>query len=113
MRYVPFISAITIGAVSIVLGIPLFLKRIAPNGMYGYRTIKTLGDPAIWYQANRYCGRAMIYAGVITLAGALVLMAFSRFSSLSPKHMTIAAITLEIGPLCIALLFSYIYVSKL
>ena len=38
------------------LGVPLYLGRVGPNGMYGYRTPQTLRDPVVWRRANRVCG---------------------------------------------------------
>jgi len=37
-----------------VLAIPLWLEKIGPNGLYGFRIKKTLENEKIWYAVNRY-----------------------------------------------------------
>ena len=56
-----------IGILYIVLGVPLALGKIPPNGGYGFRTPRTLSDPRIWYEANRISGYDIVIAGVAIL----------------------------------------------
>src|SRR6266576_1188360 len=49
----------------VLLGVPLFLGRVSPNGVYGFRTQQTLRDPEAWRRANRVCGYWLITTGVI------------------------------------------------
>jgi len=49
------LEGIVLGAVSL----PLVASRIPRNGLYGFRTPKTLASDAVWYEANRYAGRAL------------------------------------------------------
>ena len=53
-----------IGALYVVLGLPLMLGMVPRNDLYGFRTEKTFSDPAIWYAANRASGRALVIAGL-------------------------------------------------
>ena len=34
------------------VSIPLILRKVAPNHVYGFRTKLTLTDPDIWYPVN-------------------------------------------------------------
>jgi len=43
-----FTSGILLAAISI----PLILRKIKPNGLYGFRVKQTLEDPALWYAVN-------------------------------------------------------------
>ena len=46
---------LTFGAGAIVLialAGPLLLRRIPPNGLYGFRTPSTLRDERLWYEVN-------------------------------------------------------------
>jgi uncharacterized membrane protein len=61
------------GLLFIALGMPLALGRVRPNGLFGFRTAKTLGDPAIWYHVNRSSGFDLIVAGLVIAAAALLL----------------------------------------
>ncbi len=41
----------------ILIAIPLILRRVPPNPVYGFRTRTTLTDNYNWYETNAYFGR--------------------------------------------------------
>ena len=59
------------GLLLIAAGIPLWLRRVPPNALYGVRFASTLSDDRIWYEINARCGRDLVGIG----AGYLVLLA--------------------------------------
>ena len=61
------------GAATILLGLPLALREITPNTVYGFRIPITLDDPRVWYAVNRVAGFALTAGGVGIAAGALLL----------------------------------------
>jgi uncharacterized membrane protein len=60
--------------VTIAVSIPLVLRKVPPNVIYGVRTRKTLSDPRIWYEANYRGGMALILGGLVALACWTILM---------------------------------------
>ena len=46
---------------------PMILDRVPPNSAYGFRTLKTLSSPEVWYPANRAAGWFMLAAAVISI----------------------------------------------
>lgn len=61
--------AVTLACVLIAaLGVPLILRKVPPNALYGFRTPRTLSSPDIWYPANAFSGAAMLVAAVIITA---------------------------------------------
>ena len=54
-----------VGVLFVALSIPLIEKRVPPNRYYGFRTAKTLADPAIWYEINRISGIDLFIAGML------------------------------------------------
>ena len=62
------VVAYGIPGLAIVFGIPMALRLIPPNRYYGFRTLKAISSEEIWYRANRFCGCAMVIAGVIAIA---------------------------------------------
>ena len=48
-----------------IIGIPLILRVVPPNGIYGFRTGSTQSSSAIWYPANAFMGWALLVAAVI------------------------------------------------
>ena len=55
------------------LSIPMALGRIKPNGLYGFRTAKTLSDERIWYAVNAYAGRRMLVVGMLFIQAVFAL----------------------------------------
>jgi len=53
-----------------IVSIPLILRVVPPNGVYGFRVSATR-SPAIWYPANAFMGWALLVAAVMS---ATVLM---------------------------------------
>jgi uncharacterized membrane protein len=61
------------GLLLIGVSIPLILRRVKPNRIYGFRTTKTLSDERIWYEANAYAGRMFLRTGSIFTISAIAL----------------------------------------
>jgi uncharacterized membrane protein len=83
----PLIVALSYGFAGLVflaMGIPLALRKVRPNPWYGFRTAKTLSDPAVWYAANRLAGVDLIVAGVVLMLGvaAMFLLRHTMFPAL-------------------------------
>jgi uncharacterized membrane protein len=68
--FVPVICVAS-GLLLIAAGIPLWLRRVPRNALYGVRFASTLSDDQIWYEINARCGRDLVGIG----AGYLVLLA--------------------------------------
>jgi uncharacterized membrane protein len=64
-----FAAALLIG-----LSIPLVQGKVPPNSAYGFRTSKTLADPSIWYEANRFAGRVTINVSIVMIALGIALL---------------------------------------
>ncbi len=50
----------------ILLGLPLYFRKVPPNRFYGFRTGRTLADPRVWYLVNRVAGGWMVLTGAVT-----------------------------------------------
>jgi uncharacterized membrane protein len=44
------------------LAVPLALKLVPPNRLYGFRTAATLADREVWFRVNRVAGFALLVA---------------------------------------------------
>src|SRR5215469_2057215 len=51
----------------ILLSVPMVMGRVPPNALYGFRTLKTLSSPQIWYEANRRAGVNLIIGANLTM----------------------------------------------
>jgi uncharacterized membrane protein len=64
---------VAIGLLLIVAALPLILRRIKPNGLYGLRVPATLADQRVWYEANARSGLDLLVVGVVQVVVALLL----------------------------------------
>jgi uncharacterized membrane protein len=64
---------VLLGALFVVLGIPLAAERIPPNRLYGYRTSATLSDRSLWYRVNRATGIDLVAGGLVLIAAGYLL----------------------------------------
>ena len=93
------------------VSLPLIASRIPRNGMYGFRTPKTLASDDVWYAANRYAGRALFWAGAAIVAGSLVLLPFA--GGLGTDAVACLGLALTLVPLGVAVARSFRYLSRL
>ncbi len=101
------------GGLVMILSIPLMLGRIPRNGLYGFRTPKTLASDDIWYPANRFAGRQMLRAGAEIVALSLALLVIWRTYHLSVAGVGYLALLFTIVPLVSAVYRSLHYASRL
>jgi hypothetical protein len=93
-----------------LLAIPLILRRIPRNVVYGFRTRATLADDDVWYEANAHFGRGLLVASLIS-AGAISLL--YRTWTLSPHAFLQVSALVLVAPLLIAALATGRYVRSL
>jgi SdpI/YhfL family protein len=56
-----------------IISLPLILRLVPPNGIYGFRTGRTQSSHAVWYAANAFHGWALLGAAVLGAALLFVL----------------------------------------
>jgi hypothetical protein len=52
-------------AIVAILAIPLALKLVPPNRIYGYRSAHALADREHWYRINQVAGLALLAASAV------------------------------------------------
>jgi SdpI/YfhL protein family len=88
------------------VSVPLILKLVPPNGLYGFRTRQTLANPDIWYRANRFAGCALFIASAVSAA----------VFALQPQYATgrdLAGVVALLLPLAGAVALSLAYVRRI
>lgn len=70
---VPVVRLIAFGTGLLFAVLGNEMGRVQPNFFVGVRTPWTLADPEVWRRTHRAAGRAMVLAGVLDVAAALVL----------------------------------------
>ena len=56
-----------------VISVPMVMKKIKPNGLYGFRVRKTMENPDVWYAVNCYSGKWLLATGLVIVAAAIGL----------------------------------------
>jgi len=82
------------GLLLVVLGIPLMLKWVPQNPVYGVRIAKTFASRDIWYAANRSAGLNVAIAGIAIAVAALVVPRVVPDYSLGARVLIIGAIAI-------------------
>jgi magnesium transporter len=77
------------GIIFISTCIPLVLRKIPPNGLYGVKVPKAYESPELWYKVNARGGRIMIVYGAIMAAIGLILLFTGERLGLRPVYMLI------------------------
>jgi hypothetical protein len=54
-----------LGPALIILSIPMILRWVPPNRLYGFRVLAALSDRLVWYDANALAGRHMLVLGAV------------------------------------------------
>ena len=87
-------SALLLGALLFALAIPLALRWVPPNPVYGVRTSKTYSDRELWYTANRSAGITMAITGIAIAVAALVVPRLMPDYSEGARVLVIGAIAI-------------------
>lgn len=96
---------------AILIFLPLALGLVPPNGLYGFRTPKTLSSSEVWFAANKVGGWIAIGASFLFIGFAFML---PRFRPDWPEHKQIVCMALAYPPfLVVALVLSLAYVRRL
>lgn len=91
------------------LAIPLVLRKVPRNVIYGFRTRSTLGDDATWYAANAHFGRGLLIASLFTAVGIAILYQIS----LDPAVFLRVSVGVLVAPLAVAILSTSRFVRSL
>jgi hypothetical protein len=74
-----------LGPVLVLMSIPLLLRWVPRNYIYGFRVAATLRSDSVWYDANALFARHVFLLG-------LAMIALELFLPLSMRNFTLAAV---------------------
>lgn len=80
-------------ALMAMAGVPLILKLVPPNEMFGFVTERATSKAERWYKVNVFAGKALVAAAAVS---ALLIMAYSN-TLLRPAWLQILAVLLPVG----------------
>lgn len=74
-----FVTILAVSALLILLAVPLVLRKVPRNPIYGFRTRATMTDDEVWFSANAHFGRGLIIASLCAIGVALGIYLFRPF----------------------------------
>ena len=98
-------------ALMIALSLPLICSKVPRNRWYGFRTRKTLSSDERWYEANRFCGWALLAAGIWSAID-LLFIALAA-AGLSDATLEVCWILALLIPLACAVIVSILYLKRI
>jgi len=94
------INSFFLGFLFLSLSIPLVKEKVPQNSSYGFRTEKTLANEDVWYKANKYMGKELFKAGLVTIAMSVILLVFvkkmSMWNLFAVESLILAAIIIAL-----------------
>jgi uncharacterized membrane protein len=99
-----------LSAVLCLVAIPLALRKVRPNVVYGYRTRATLSNEDVWYEANAHFGRGLIVASV---CGDFAIWALWALKPLPPELFLPISLLVLVAPTAVAALSTARFVGTL
>jgi len=101
---------IVFGLILAGISIPMILRRIPPNGLYGFRVKKTMENPEIWYKVNEHFGKRLFAASLIQV---LVCVGLYFVPGLTQDTYSYAALAVWVVTFGFAMLASVRYLRSL
>jgi uncharacterized membrane protein len=88
----PHTLLVVSGPLLFVLAIPLWMRLVPPNVLYGVRARATMADETVWYDVNAACGRDLAIAGALVSIGTWGIDARSATWAPEFRNLAIAAL---------------------
>ena len=104
-----FYTILGVAALLVAVALPLALRRIPRNAVYGYRTRATMADDETWYDANAWFGRILIASSV---GGAFVAWAIHLARPFAPETFLPVSVALLVAPALVAAIATAIHVRR-
>ncbi len=104
------VTILAVSLLGVVIAIPLALRKVSRNPLYGFRTPRTLADDYVWYEANAYFGRAFVIACIITMVTVLGLYAVPNISA---NFFFVASIVALVVPSAVATILAFRFMRTL
>jgi uncharacterized membrane protein len=92
------------------ISIPLALRKIGPNPLYGFRVKQTLEDPQVWYDANAHAGKGLICVGLIS---AITALALTTIPGLGIAGYALSCTAVISAAMIVSLVLSFRYLERI
>ena len=90
-----------------LVSVPLILRKVPRNRVYGYRTRTTLANDLLWYEANAYFGLRFLIGSILS---ACIAVALNLWRWILPATYLKVSILLLVAPAIISWLLTERYI---
>jgi hypothetical protein len=90
------------------LSIPLVLRKVKMNGIYGVRIPKSFSSDANWYEINAYGGRQLIRRSVLPLLTGIACF----FLPANSVNQELAPLLLGVAPMMLVVLMALVRILR-
>jgi hypothetical protein len=104
------VSALAVDALAVALAIPLLMRKVPRNRLYGFRTRSTLADDRVWYEANAYFAVRLV---VLSVFSALVLWGVWATRAVSPQAFLDVSTACLVAPSLLSVLATALFLRSL
>ena len=94
MFFKGLVTVLAVDLLMVVLAVPLIVRKVRRNVVYGFRTCATLADDYVWYETNAFFGRGLLVSSLVSAGAVLVLSGVNGVSQSFFFAATIAAMVL-------------------
>lgn len=105
------VTVLVCAALLTLIALPLAFRTIPRNGVYGFRTPRTLSSDAIWYSANAFFGRACVIANLVSAM--VMLIIYQHPPSLPQEYLIKLSLAVLLAPLIIAVVLTFVHIHTL
>lgn len=98
------VTVLACQALFALIALPLALRKVKPNPVYGFRTRSTLGDEALWYEVNARFGGVQLVASALGAVAALLLFrpGFLPAAAVIPVSLVVLVVPAAVAGLAAA-----------
>lgn len=108
MLFKGLITILVCDIVFAVISVPLILRKVPRNVIYGFRVKATMENDFVWYEANAYFGRLLLISSFVSA----FLIIFLYFSNSFPMENFInASIAALVVPSLVATILTFRYIK--
>ncbi|MEW6352325.1 MAG: SdpI family protein [Thermodesulfobacteriota bacterium] len=90
------ITMIGIGILVVLVSVPLILRKIKMNGVYGFRIGKAFESDENWYTINEFGGKALALWGVAIIVAGIVASLLEPASVLTFFNVCMLSVAIPI-----------------
>ena len=78
MLFKVLITILVCDIIFAIIAVPLILRKVPRNVVYGFRTRATLDNDFVWYEANAYFGKLFLISSLLSA----ILIVFLYFADI-------------------------------